>query len=188
MFVTPGVAETQGGGPAGAFGSATLTFEDAEAIEAAGIVGLEGVAPELSLEVQGISDTGNLGVTLVGTTSDYLSIRGEDLVAGTFISDLNVEQQELVAVLGAEVAETLYPNGDAIGQTVRVAIAGGRLTLNYTVVGVMAPNGTADAEQDTFLLVPITSVLSRIGFARGGGGASGTPVNQINIKTTEDAD
>lgn len=189
LFITPGVSETQGGGPGGAFGSATLTLEDAELLEEAGIIGLQGVAPELSLDVQGISDDGNVGVTLVGTTSDYLTVREESLAAGGFISDLNVERTELVAVLGSEAAETLYPNGDAIGQTVRVAIAGGRLNLNYTVIGVMAPNGSADAEQDTFVFVPITSILSRIGFARGAGGTGGgTPVNQINVRTTPDAD
>jgi hypothetical protein len=66
-------------------------------------------------------------------------------------------------VLGSEIATALFPEGDAVGQDVRVSLAAGRISLNFTVLGVMAPKGgSGGGVQDAYIFVPISTLSGRI--------------------------
>lgn len=189
VFIKPAAAAAgpgSGGARGGAGSGQTLTKTDADELAAANMAGIAGVAPQLSIEVQAISAAANQGVTLIATTPDYPAVRSSALAEGEFLNDTDVEKKSLSVALGSEVAATLFPDGGAVGQNVRLALGGGRISLNFKVVGVMAPRGgSGGGAQDAYVFAPISTLSSRIGFVRNATGD--IPVNQINVKTARGA-
>ena len=61
------------------------------------------------------------------------------LFRSEFITQADLDRRSLVIVLGAEAAKELFPDGGAVGQTLR--LNAGPLNLNMRVAGVMAPRG-----------------------------------------------
>src|SRR3989339_1503646 len=55
-------------------GSSTLTVEDADAIRG-NVEGLSGIAPEVSSRMQAIAGSLNMSTSIVGTVSDYTTVR-----------------------------------------------------------------------------------------------------------------
>ena len=89
--------------------------------------------------------------TFVGTTIDYLSVQKLTLSEGRNLADLDIENASNVAVIGSDVASDLFSNSNPIGE---------KILLNskyYTVVGVMNSGGSSDSDNDSMVIVPITS-------------------------------
>jgi putative ABC transport system permease protein len=189
IFIKP-AAQTggQNGGARGAQGSAqTLTLDDSNALAAAGIPGIKGVAPQVSVPLQMAVGGNNQAVTVIGTTPEYSDVRGVAVAQGVFIAQTDVDKKALVIALGANIATTLFPDGGAVGQTVRGTI-GDRLNFNFRVVGVMEPKGgSSGGQQDDYVYIPVSTLQGRFGGgARNATGAIN--VNQINVQTLPNAD
>src|SRR5690606_39234336 len=59
-------------------------------------------------------------IGVVGTTQHYLLTAGVALEEGRFLSPAEVEGGRPVCVLGAEIAENLFPDGAALGKRIRL--------------------------------------------------------------------
>jgi putative ABC transport system permease protein len=102
---------------------------------------------------------------LVGTTHDYAEVTRLTVDRGRFLSDSDVEGERNYCVLAAEVAESLFPFGEPIGQEVMVN------RTFYRVVGVMKPRmesagigGSLAAESfSSDIYVPISTLWRREG-------------------------
>ena len=175
-FVRPAASDNQQTGARGQAGSGlTLLASDAYAIKEASLSGVIGVVPQLNIDAQAIAGSNNLGVGIIGTTSDYASVRSLEVDYGRFIDDQDVERKALSIALGAEAGKSLFPDNDGIGKTVRLSFAGGRVGFNFRVVGVMAPQGgTGEGSQDDYVFIPVPTLQSRIAFLR-------NPQGEINI-------
>jgi putative ABC transport system permease protein len=102
---------------------------------------------------------------LVGTTPDYAEVTRLAVAEGRFLSDADIEEERNYCVLAAEVAEKLFPVGEAVGSEI--------LMDNdfYRVVGVMKPRapsagigGSLAAESfSADVYVPITTLWRREG-------------------------
>lgn len=183
IFVKPAAQTDRSTGARGAQGGGiTLTVADADAIGAASIPGVVGIAPQLSFNAQAIAQSQNLGVTVIGTTPSYTDVRDAKVAQGNFIGADDVDRRALTIVLGSAVAESLFPDGDAIGQQVRVSL--GPQGFNFRVLGVMAPRG-GTGEQDNYVFIPVPSLQARFQFLRNPRGD--IAVNQINIRTAPSA-
>ena len=85
-----------------------------------------------------------------GTTATLPDIRVIEIGEGRFFNDTEVGQAAQVAVIGADVADALYPNGRALGQRLRLA---GRA---FDVVGVVVRQGQAGGVTlDRYIYIPI---------------------------------
>ena len=186
VFIESSAAATtsQGGGFAGLV-SSTLVEADAEAIAADGIPGVVSVASHMSVDVQAIAGSNNVGAEIVATSSGYADVRDLALRSGSFITPFHEEERSQVAVLGARVADTLYPGLDPVGQEVRLSFAGGRITLGFAVIGVLEElGGVSEANDQVF--VPLSATAGRLRFLY-------TPqgdlrVSHIDVQTSTDAD
>jgi putative ABC transport system permease protein len=102
---------------------------------------------------------------VVGTTGDYQSINRFKLAAGRFLIERDAVTLSNFAVIGSEVAETLFPLENPIGKTVTLK------KQDYVVVGVIAsraPMGTSGsaANSEEFnrdIYIAYTTALSRHG-------------------------
>jgi len=99
-------------------------------------------------------------VTVMATSPDYADIYRYDVETGGFLTDENDERRESVAVLGAEIAESLFPDGDAVGNRIRIFRNQAR---SFKVIGVMA--SMADSMGNSFdstVYVPESTYDSRL--------------------------
>jgi putative ABC transport system permease protein len=92
------------------------------------------------------------GANINGTTADLSRIRDLDIGQGRFFLPAEDQQAAQVAVIGAEVATTLFPAADPLGQTIRI---GGR---GFRVIGLTRPQGTGGGVSlDRYVYVPLTA-------------------------------
>jgi len=96
--------------------------------------------------------------TVIGTSPDYQLTNAHHPVDGRFIDELDLQGQQRVALLGAQIKRELFQGEQAIGE--RLLIGG----APYTVIGVLEEKG-ADAggmPQDDKVLVPVTTAMRRL--------------------------
>jgi putative ABC transport system permease protein len=157
MIVVTSGSTAEGGVSLGAQSVARLTVEDAEAIEAQGFL-LAAVSPVIQTFTQAVGGTGNWRTSVLGVDYDYPIIRDWDVILGDFFDDGDVRSIRREVVLGYTVAENLFPNGDAVGQQLRLR------DVPVTVIGVLEAKGqTAEGlDQDDVILAPYTTVQNRM--------------------------
>jgi putative ABC transport system permease protein len=97
-------------------------------------------------------------VALFGESAGSFAARNWSLGEGRLLLDMDVENARDVCVLGHSLAKSVFPQGSAIGQ--RLKING----YNYVVVGVLEQKGgSLGGDQDNFAVVPVTTGLNRFG-------------------------
>jgi putative ABC transport system permease protein len=150
LTITPGASQT--GNTRGAQGTATsLTLEDAAAIRSLDTAAA--VAPELSGQALVVNGTTNTTTSVIGTTPDYPKVRAYDIAAGSFLSDVDLDNHLRVAVLGATTASDLGLTNDSIGSVIKI---GG---LPFSVKGILAAKGSGTfTSQDDQVVVPLSVV------------------------------
>ncbi len=153
-----------GGGPGGPGGNTNFVYEDVAAIEK-GIDGVAGVSVEqnTSQDVRWNSTT-LTGVSIVGTTQDFLTVRDYRVATGRFFNAAETDGAERVAVLGHGIATDLFGELDPIGQQIRIG------STRFGVIGVMAEQGVVGStDNDGRIYIPVTVVFKRFASNRIGG-------------------
>jgi putative ABC transport system permease protein len=88
--------------------------------------------------------------TIYGVTANIGDMKTEGPASGRYITDTDNQHRSLVALIGTDIAEKLFPGMDPIGKEVDVD---GR---PYEVVGVGKPIGTVLGQtQDNYVYIPI---------------------------------
>ncbi|MFN8515939.1 MAG: ABC transporter permease [Thermomicrobiales bacterium] len=179
VTVSPGGGQT--GGVAGAAGSLqTLTYEDAQELASLGTaIGIAGVSPERNGNAQVAYSSANSSSRIVGAVPDYLFVHDATIAQGSFISADDQANIAAVAVLGSNVATTLFRGADPIGATIKIS------GQPYQVIGVMASKGGSGfGSVDDNVFVPLSTSLRRL-FGFRTAGVAGQPVSSIAIKATD---
>ncbi len=176
LFLTPGA--TVQGGVRTQFGSAqTLTLEDAKAIEEQ-VPFLKAVAPVNRAGLQVVVGGQNMRTQVTGVTPEYEQAVNLQLQDGEFISEYQYQAGMRVAVLGATAKDTLFGDGDAIGQQMRL----GNLVMN--VIGVLQSKGQSMmGSTDDAIFVPLTTLRQTVNSRRTAQGYF--VVDQVIIGVTE---
>jgi putative ABC transport system permease protein len=155
IMIFPGAA-TQSG--ARIFtGQSTMTAEDAEGMKAE-CPAVAYVSPTVRSAGQLVAGELNWGTSIQGVSVDYPLIRSWNVAQGDFFTDADVKGAAKAAVLGQTVAENLFPNGDAVGQIVRIK------NVPFRVVGVLEKKGgnMMGQDQDDTVVAPYTTVMKRL--------------------------
>lgn len=99
-------------------------------------------------------------ITVAGGLPDYPHANAVNIAEGRFFSETDVAVGGRVAVIGADVADVLFPGQGAVGQEIRIRSA------PFTVVGVAERRGaTLGGSQDAWVVIPIDpyyQVLGRV--------------------------
>jgi putative ABC transport system permease protein len=148
---------SRGGVHSGWGGAGTLTVEDAQAIERE-VPGVTVVSPELRSGSQVASGNQNWSTSILGEGQDYLEIRQWPLAQGAMFTDVDVRSANKVAVIGKTVATQLYPEGNVLGQILRIK------NVPFIIVGELVPKGLSvmGSDQDDVVIVPYTSSMKRL--------------------------
>jgi len=176
LLVTPGSARS-GGVRLGAGTRPTLTPDDAAAM-AREVPGVLVAAPSSFRRLQVVRGNQNWSTTVQGITPDYLVAREWGVASGRPLSAADQARAAKVALLGATVAQRLFPNSDPVGSIVRVA------AVPLTVVGVVESKGqtTGGADQDDKVMIPLTTGRIRI-FGTGRARPSGVDYIMLKVES-----
>lgn len=179
IFVRPGSTQ-QGGVSQGQGSASTLTLEDAKALQdPVNAPAVAVVAPEVQASVQVVAGSLNTRTRAVGVTDAHQTVRNYQVAEGSFITADQVQSKGAVAVLGSNVAQQLFPNGNALGQTVKIN------SQPFRVTGVLASKGgTGLGSDDDQVLLPVTTVQQRLATQRTIQGAH--VVTTINIQAVSE--
>jgi putative ABC transport system permease protein len=166
----------------GAGTSSSLSLADVDAI-LADCPAVRYVSPEIRLSEQIIAGNRNWNSAVRGVSPTFRQIRNYRLANGAFFSDREVQSKAKVALLGATVAEELFPGQNPVGARIRIR------NVPFTVIGVLAAKGQTGmgADQDDLLLIPSTTALYRLSDGKTVRGllASAVSADQIDTAKTQ---
>lgn len=149
VIVLPGKSETTGIVPVAGGVPNDLTLDDVEALRRR-VSLLSSVAP---LSVGGL--TARFGersreLTVAGVTAEWKGVRRLTLREGAFIPPGDPARAPRVCVVGAKVAEELFPGRSPVGERLRLG------EEKFRVTGVLASRGVSvGLDLDEVVLVPI---------------------------------
>ena len=163
IIVLPGRSETSGGFVSAALGQTPrdLTLEDARIVSQ--LPQVRRLAP-LNVGVAELTSGGKLReVTVLGSTAELLPIRNMKLSKGSFLA--HGAERSAQIVLGSVLAHEFFPDGNVIGQRIRLGDS------RFMVSGVIEQQGEAMGfNTDELAIIPVeyaqelfnTSTLFRI--------------------------
>jgi putative ABC transport system permease protein len=111
------------------------------------------VVPEVSSSATVSAGDASSTATVLGTTTDYFTVTGSDIAQGTGFSQSDYDASRRVAVIGADLADTLFGTGDAVGQSLTIG------TTPFTVTGVLQTQDTVGGSStNSAVIAPLTRV------------------------------
>lgn len=153
LFVVPGQENAR---RRGVEAPNTLTFEDAVAILRQ-VPTVDQVAPQITDSQLASYRARTTRTTLIGTTASYAPVQNFAVAAGRFFTDLDVERNSRVAVLGADLAEKLFGTSSPLGERVRFG------SVSFQVIGVMEAKGAfLGSNRDDAAFIPISTMSNLI--------------------------
>jgi putative ABC transport system permease protein len=100
-------------------------------------------------------------VKVQGTTGDFPAVSGWEVTSGRFLNEPDNDNLSFVTVLGADVADGLFPTSNPLGQSIRIG------NRPFRVIGTMARKGKVLGQnQDLAVYVPLKTFLSVFGKKR----------------------
>ena len=161
------------GSVGGMVGEATLTVADAEAI-ARYAPSVVGVAPAAQTYAQVVAGGESLNSLIAGITWEAEWVDNYAVAQGSFITESDYRARSRVAVLGSEVAKTLFGEIDPTGQSIRIA---GR---QFQVIGVLESRGTGFGFEDIRVYIPLSTLYSTVSTSQAG--SRGNSVDMISVQ------
>jgi putative ABC transport system permease protein len=155
IMIMPGAA-TQGG--ARIFtGQSTLTEEDAAAIKRE-CPAVAYVTPNLRTAGQVASGELNWSTQVFGVGIDWPNVRSWNVEEGAYFTEADIRSGAKVCVLGRTVADSLFPDGGAVGAVVRIK------NVPFRITGVLEKKGgnMMGSDQDDQIVAPYTTVQKRL--------------------------
>jgi putative ABC transport system permease protein len=136
-----------------------ITFEDAMAVEEL-CPSIEAVSPQNwgpGAKTVKYKDNKVSRFQLIGVMPSYEVVNNNYVEEGRFFTESDVNYRAMVAVLGRDVVEALFPNVDPIGK--EISLAGRNFApRKFRVIGVMEERPSILGEsQNNFLLLPYDS-------------------------------
>ena len=128
----------------------TLVKEDVLALKREPTV--EKVAPQVQGLARIVYENNDIGATFQGITEEFFAMRNFAIAKGNIFTNEDVDSFNRVAVLGSEIAKTLFGGFDPVGKTVRLK------NIGFRVIGVLGSEGLGPfgVDQDNIVLIPIT--------------------------------
>ena len=169
IYVTPLESGMMGVGS-----QSTLTLEDAQAI-AQSAPSVEDVAPMAQTYAQVVAGRESLSNTIIaGVTPEAAWVDNYAVAQGSFITKFDYGARSRVAVLGSEVAKTLFGEMDPTGQSIRI---GGR---QFQVSGVLESRGMGFGVEDMRAYIPLSTFYTTLATSQVG--SRGSSVNMISVQ------
>ncbi len=128
----------------------TLSFDECMSLKDK--QGIGAVAPSISGSVTAKYNNTKYSTSIEGIVQDDSTVRNDNVGRGRFITSMDVEYSQPVAVLGTTVVEQLFKGVNPIGSTIKIN------GYEYKVVGILeSKGGSSLTSNDDRILIPITA-------------------------------
>jgi putative ABC transport system permease protein len=142
--------------------SARLTADDVDALSK--VSQLKAVIPSVTGNSRVVAGLESQSASVNGTLPAYLEARSLTVEEGEAFTVDDSDARKRVAVLGATLAEELFPDGNAIGETILIA------NVPFKVTGVLTSSGGAFGNSpDDTVYVPLSVAQEKLFPKRNGG-------------------
>ncbi len=156
--------------------SQTLSQEDGQAILER-IDYVDSLAAYSSTYNQVVYGRENMYAQIIGTAPSYKNINTLDMASGVFFTQSDYDRNAEVAVIGSEIAETLFGNTNPLGEIFRIG------NVIFQVVGITQSEG-GYMGTDSSILIPFTSFEQSIQQTRTSRGEH--VVSSISLTVTDE--
>ncbi|WP_309122635.1 ABC transporter permease [Paenibacillus sp.] len=130
--------------------TSTLAYDQATSLGE--LEGVEYAAPYNANNGTVRYGTDSVSVSVVGTNAQYADVRDYEVSAGRFVSQIDLDFYQKIAVLGSTTAADLFGFADPIGEYVQIN------GTRFKVVGVLAEKGdSSQGSNDELVVVPLTT-------------------------------
>lgn len=164
--VLPGKSN-ENGPPTAVFGVQikTLKLSDIDAIKnKSKVPNVTDVASFVSSNITIIAGHESVDTKFTATDGSYVRIQNTEMIKGTFFTDEEANSSANVIVLGYDVAKSLFPNGNEIGQIVKIKVPDNNPidtnvsnSIPFRVIGVQKKLGTVTFQnQDDQVFIPFS--------------------------------
>jgi putative ABC transport system permease protein len=114
--------------------------------------GIQSLSPVVSGRISVKKDRISSQTTLTGTNAAYETVRNTNVSNGRFLTDIDLEYRQKVAVLGATTAQNLFGTENPVGQYIQLN------GNSFKVVGVLASKGSSLGQSgDDVVIVPLST-------------------------------
>ena len=136
-----------------------LTNDDVAAVSRLDCV--EIAAPTISQNYTISQSNGKtVNASVAGHVPGYLTVGNYKMMMGSFITQENIDNKEMVAVIGTEINKSLFgsENYSSVGETIRI------MGQPYRVIGVLEAKGSSSLgiSQDRSVFIPLSTAQSRL--------------------------
>lgn len=116
------------------------------------------VAPAQEGRLTVKAGTFSTSTKILGTTPDYEWIRNSPVQTGSWFTQEEERASLRLAVIGNQVKENLFGDGEGVGETIRIN------NIPFEVVGVLVAKGasTEGSNEDDQIIVPLKTALRRV--------------------------
>jgi putative ABC transport system permease protein len=177
ITISPG-ASVQGGVRSAGGATRTLTLEDAQAISEQ-VSNIAALSPSYGSNLQLVVGSKNTNSQVTGVTTQYFQVSNLVIANGAAFTDQDYTDSARYAVIGSNVATTLFPDTDPIGQQMRMGMIIAR------VVGVMASKGAGFGSPDDAVYIPLTVMQQTVAQPRTAQG--GRIVSSISLTVSDES-
>lgn len=110
--------------------------------------------------------------SIIATTADYMDVTNLTISSGRLLSEIDLENNSKVCLLGNDIATSLFSLSNPVGQSIRID------GDNYTVIGVLTAVGSSmGSNVDEMIMMPFTTAKYL---------GSDTTINNLYIKVTDE--
>lgn len=154
IIIGPG--ETVSGGVRGGRGRPSVSFDDIESLR--NLKDVETASYIVSAAVQAVYGNNNYGVSVAGTTPEFLIVNNWEIDRGTMFTDRDLKSGRPYVVIGQTIVNELFGLQDPIGKNLRLK------GQPFTVIGTLREKGDGlmGDDQDNIIMMPATTLRQRL--------------------------
>jgi putative ABC transport system permease protein len=175
ITISPGSVTAAGVRSAGG-SSRTLTMEDAVAISQQ-ISNISAMSPSYGSNLQLVVGSKNTNSQVTGVTPDYFQVTNLSIASGATFTQQDYDDGSKYAVLGSNIATTLFPAVDPVGQEFRMG------AIIVRVMGVLQSKGAGFGSPDDGIYIPLTAMQQTVAQPRTPQG--GRIISSINLTVAD---
>ena len=154
IIIGPG--ETVSGGVRGGRGRPSVSFDDVESLRS--LKDVETASYIVNAAVQAVYGSNNYGVSVYGTTPEYLTVGNWEIEDGVMFSERDLKSGRPYVVIGQTIVDELFGLQNSIGKVIRLK------GQPFTVIGTLKEKGDGlmGDDQDNIVLTPATTLRQRL--------------------------
>jgi putative ABC transport system permease protein len=141
-------------------GGSGRPFSETDVLAVGELPFVDAVTGQLGGQVTAVSETANWSTQVQGGNASYFRVNNWNVEEGREFTEQEAQSGSALVVLGKTTATNLFPNGDAVGQRIRLN------SIPVEIIGILESKGAGGGgmgqDRDDTVVAPLSMVRNRI--------------------------